>query len=318
MYSTSFKLLFFLVLTALTLVTGCSKSRQPVTAAPPSAQSPAATRKTTNDAVYGGITFTFDRSLTNEVKGETIAAVTEGKPSDVVPEHLAFTLVGYPRPRSMTETDPEIRVFSVAKFRDALHRASREMAKNTKPPTEDWGPDVDEEVRVLRTLLAKQPKSDELREFLATARASEKNKSDDFPQMPFLPMWEASQAFFTRPQYVNFKNGHGVFFLTQWNVSETSQVTNDGLEYAFQGITDNGQFYVYAEFSVTAPFLPRDKDPEVSAWNDKNYLLAQKSKGYQDYLKPIVAKLQALPADQYKPNLNLLEQMIESMEVHPQ
>ena len=318
MCSANFKSLFFLVLTALTLVTGCSKSRQPVTAALPSAQSPAATLKTTNDAVYRGITFTFDRSLTNEVKGETIAAVTEGKPSDIVPEHPAFTLVGYPRPRSMTETDPEIRVFSIAKFKDAMHRASLAMAKNTKPPTQDWAPGVDEEFRVLRTLLAKQPRSEELKEFLATARASEKNKTDDFPQMPFLPMWEASQAFFTRPQYVNFKNGHGVFFLTQWNVSETSQVTNDGLEYAFQGMTDDGQFYVDAEFSVTAPFLPRDKDPEVSAWNDKNYLLPQKSKEYQDYLKPIVARLQALPAEQYKPNLNLLEQMIESMEVHPQ
>lgn len=130
-------------------------------------------------------------------------------------------------------------------------------------------------------------------------------------------MWEASQAFFARPQYISFKNGRGVFFLTQWNVSDTSQVTNDGLEYAFQGITDDGRYHVYAEFAVTAPFLPNDGDPNVEAWNEKNYLLPQKSRAYQEYLKPIIAKLQEMPSDQFQPNLKLLEQLVASMEVKP-
>ena len=244
--------------------------------------------------------------------------MTDGKPCDVLPEHPSFTLVGYPKLRSMEETDPHVRVFSIAKFREAFSIAGTEYSKNVVYPKNewDWAKDFDKEVRVLQALLVKQPKSDELKAFLAKARSSEARKFDDFPQMPFLPMWEASQAFFTRPQYINFKNGRGVFFLTQWN-TETSKVTNDGLDYAFQGMTNDGQYYVYAEFAVTAPFLPNDNDSDVAAWNQKNYLLPQKCKQYQDYLRPIVAKLRTLPANQFRPDLGLIEKLIVSMEVHP-
>ena len=102
--------------------------------------------------------------------------------------------------------------------------------------------------------------------------------------MPFLPLWEACQAFVARPRYVRFKNGEGVLFLTQMDVGETSQVTNQGLEYAFQGMTNDGQFYVYAEFSVAAPFLPMGNEPEVQQWNEKNYLLSHKSPAYQKFV----------------------------------
>ncbi len=256
--------------------------------------------KGTKTVSYKGVSFTFDLSLAPDVKSEMIPASNEGKPSDIWPEHLSFTLRGSRRSRAQAENDPQIRVFSVAKFRNAFSVAGTEYAKSVVYPKDqwDWAKDFDEEVRVLHALLVKKPKSNELKTFLANARASEAQKFDDFPQMPFLPMWEASQAFFTRPH-------------------DTSQITNDGLDYAFQGITDDGQYYIYAEFSVTALFLPNDNDPEVAAWNEKNYLLPQKSKTYQDYLHPIVAKLQALPADQFKPNLKLLEQLISSIEVQP-
>jgi hypothetical protein len=291
------------------------RSQPPQTAPAKPAPQPVVTK--TNTVSYGGVSFTFDQLLATEVKAETIPASTEGKPSDIWPEHPSFTLRGSPRSRAQSENDPQIRVFSIAKFRRAFSVAGTEYAKSVVYPKDqwDWAKDFDEEVRVLHALLVKKPTSDDLKRFLANARAIEAQKFDNFPQMPFLPMWEASQAFFTRPQFINFKGGGGVFFLTQWNVSDTSEITNDGLDYAFQGITNDGQYYVYAEFSVTAPFLPSDDDPAVVAWNEKNYLLPQKSKTYQDYLRPIVAKLQALPADQFKPNLNLLQQLISSMEV---
>jgi hypothetical protein len=270
----------------------------------------------TNVVSYGGVTFTFDPSLATEVKADTVPAMTDGKPSDIVPEHPAFTLVGYPRPRSMPENDPEIRVFSITKFREAMHRASLEMAKTTIPPTGDWAPDVDEEVRVLKALLSKKPAKEGLKAFLASVRASEPQKFDGYPQMPFLPLWEATQAFVARLKYIDFRNGSGVFFLTQWDVSETQQVTNEGLEYAFQGLTNDGQYYIYAEFSASALFLPQNSDAEeVAEWNRKNYLLRHDSKKYQDCVHPILKQLEAFPANRFQPNLELLEQLIQSMEV---
>ena len=71
----------------------------------------------------------------------------------------------------------------------------------------------------------------------------------------------------------------------------------------------------YAEFSVAAPFLPKGDEPEVVAWNEKNYLLSHKSKEYQNYLRPLLTKLETLPANKFQPKLELLEQLIGSLEV---
>lgn len=269
--------------------------------------------KPPNSVSYKGVSFNFDPSLTSEVKPETIAASTEGKPSDIWPEHVGFKFVGYPPIKKLPETDPQIRVFSVAKFREAFQIATKEYTKSLADPSkaEDWTEDFDDEVRVLKSLLKTKPAKLNLARFLARARGMQ---GCGVTTMPFLPMWEACQAFVARPRYIKFRNGEGVLFLTQMD-TETSRVTKQGLEYAFQGITNDGQSYVYAEFSVAAPFLPKGDEPEVEAWNVKNYLLPHKSAQYQKYVRPIVAKLEALPADQFRPNLRLLEQLIESLEV---
>lgn len=276
--------------------------------------------KETNSVNYKGVSFTFDRSLAPEINAETLPQVTDGKPCDIVPEHPAFVLVGYPRPSSMPDEDPHIRVFSLKKFREAVAIASEENRKTVVYPKNppNWTTYFDEEVRVLRALLEKQPKSPALRTFLAKVRSREARRFNDFPQMPFLPMWEASQSFFARPQYLRFKNGQGVFFLTAWDAAETNEITNDALEYAYQGITDDGKYGVYAEFSVKVPFLPRENDQDVIAWREKNWRLAHNSEQYRTYLRPIVEKLEALPANQFQPNLELLERLIQSLEVRIQ
>lgn len=262
---------------------------------------------------YQGISFTFDRTLAQAATPETIPASTEGKPSDIWPEHAGFTLLGYPRTRSMPDKDPHIRVFSIPKFREALAIATKEYQKSLVQPAtvEDWTRYLDTEVRLLKLLLKNKPANANLRRFLVRQRGD----GGCGGTMPFLPLWEACQAFVARPRYVKFKNGEGILFLTQQDVSETSQVTNQGLEYAFQGITNDGQSYVYAEFSVTAPFLPKGDEPAVKTWNEKNYLLSHKSAKYQRYVQPIVAKLEALPSNQFQPNLRFLDQLVESMAV---
>jgi hypothetical protein len=262
---------------------------------------------------YKGVSFSFDPTLASEVKPETITASTEGKPSDIWPEHVGFKFVGYPPIAKLQAQDPQMRVFSVAKFREAFQIASKEYAKSLADPSkaEDWTIDFDDEVRVLKSLLKTKPTKATLARFLTRARGAQ---ACSMATMPFLPMWEACQAFIARPRYVKFRNGEGVLFLTQMD-TETSRVTNAGLEYAFQGITNDGRSYIYAEFSVAAPFLPKGDEPEVQTWNTKNYLLSHKSPRYQNYVRPIVAKLEALPANQFRPNLELLEQLVVSLEV---
>lgn len=272
---------------------------------------PSITAKT-NTVSYKGVRFTYDSSLAQEVESETIRAVVEGKPSDIVPEHLHFMFVGYRIPKGQPFGYREISVFSVAKFREAVASASREDAKHVVYPQNlpNWTVYFDEEVRVLKALIKTKPPQANVGRFLAKARGKQGCRA----AMPFLPMWEGCQAFVGQVRYVNFKKGRGVFFLTQWD-RETTQVTNEGLNYAFQGITDDGQYYVSAAFSVTAPFLPTGDEPEVLAWNTRNYLLSHSSMKYQDYLRPVLGKLNAMPRNEFQPNLGLLDQLIQSLEV---
>ena len=263
---------------------------------------------------YGGVSLHFDATLADEIKAETVPASLRGKPCDLWPEHVAFSLVGYPRQRGVPDDFPQLRVFSVQRFRDAVESGYREYAGAARLKSdESWTNDFDEEVRVLKALLKAKPTQSTVQNFLKRIR----NKSDFNKDMPFLPMWEAQQAFVSNVKYVNFRNGKGVFFLTQWD-TETSQITNDGLEYAFQGITEDGKYYVYAEFSVFAPALPNGDEPAVIAWNEKEYLLPRQSKKYQAYVRRVVAQLKALRGNQFKPKLNLLEELISSLELQSQ
>jgi len=72
------------------------------------------------DVKYGGIRFYVDEALATEIKAETVPASLSGKPSDLWPEHVAFTLVGYRLPRPTPDDFPQLRVFSVQRFRDAV------------------------------------------------------------------------------------------------------------------------------------------------------------------------------------------------------
>jgi hypothetical protein len=302
------------VIGAVSLTTNCRSATgsKPPTNTPASNTSSASAAGTSVN--YKGVHFTLDPSLAPQVKSETLPASVEGKPSDIWPEHPGFTLVGYPRPRAMAESDPEIRVFSVSKYREAMTIAGKEHAKSLPSggKAEDWAKDFDDEVALLKKLLNEKPTGPEVDSFLTKARGK-----TPCGAMPWLPMWDACQAFVSDVKYIHFKNGQGVFFLTQWD-TETSQVTNAGLEYAFQGITDDGQHYVYGEFSVLAPVLPKGDEPEVKAWDQKNYLLDHNSTQYQQYIRAVVTKLEALPADKFQPSLALLEKLMASLELQPE
>ena len=258
---------------------------------------------------YAGVSFTFDATLASEVKSETLPEVVESKWTDIGPEYPVFRFKGYQN-ESAEEGTAEIRVFSISKFRDVARKSSAWYNSTAYPGDIDLSKDFDDEVRVLELLLAKQPSPSETGRFLGRAR-----DSIGCGEMPFLPMWEWCQAFVTRPKYISFKNGRGVFYLAHMD-RETSQVTNADLQYVFQGITVDRQHYVSALFPVAASFLPKNSlVPEVEQWNNENYLLSHKSKKYQNYVRPIIRQLNGLPASDFRPRLELIEHVIQSLEV---
>lgn len=138
--------------------------------------------------------------------------------------------------------------------------------------------------------------------------------------MPFLPFGtDAAQSFLARVKYIDFKNGKGVFYLTQFD-TEPSLVNNQGLLYTFQGLTGDGLYYVSARFPVRVPFLPPSYDSkEFRDSTLPSYFygadIESKEQRYRTYLTNITRELEEMPPDKFDPTLSLLEEAIRTLRV---
>jgi hypothetical protein len=246
--------------------------------------------------VYRGVSFTCNDFLASEIKAETEAAYALESETDtgqgVVPEHIVFKFLGdYASQHRSSTFSPELNVYPIADYKKVLVRS------------ESYVRQFETKIQALKQMLSEQPNRGE-------------------KEIPFLPFGiGASQGFHARMKYVNFRNGKGVLFLTQYNI-EPALVNNQGLTYTFQGLTDDGDYYVSATFPVTAPILPHGYEAEST----ESYTLVppRASRGreydsfendYRTYLTKLTLELEELSADKYQPNLTILEDVIRSLNV---
>jgi hypothetical protein len=124
-------------------------------------------------------------------------------------------------------------------------------------------------------------------------------------QLPFLPLSNEGQLLHAQVQYLPFKNGEGVRFLTQLSQGMTP-VNNYELIYTFQGLTSDDKYYVAAILPVTNPELPADTGGVQQAT-----LVGD----FQDYLSGMIGQLNGQLSDQFTPDLLKLDAMIRSIEV---
>ncbi len=238
---------------------------------------------------YKGISFTYDAELTAEVRARTIPASPTlpssvvAVPGDVIfPEHITFSLIG-----AVLLPHAEVRVYPVVEYKHAFSTLP-EMAK-----------EVDGTIQRLSFLLQTQP----------VAFAGE---------VPYLPLPHGYFAFRAHTKYVKFKNGKGIVFLTQGQQDE-ALINNSKLSYRFQGLTDDGLYYVSATFRAKAPFLP-DGDatsfegytpPDCFACENREELL----RGYRRYVNKMRFRLEKVPPTNFQPNLKLYDTLISSLEI---
>lgn len=96
---------------------------------------------------------------------------------------------------------------------------------------------LDQHVSALHRLLAERP------EFV------------DGEEIPVLPDPGAAQAFRARVRYLRFDGGAGVAFITRYGTGAASPAAP--LVWTFQGVTDDGRYWVSAFHPVHAPDLPK-------------------------------------------------------------
>lgn len=125
--------------------------------------------------------------------------------------------------------------------------------------------------------------------------------------IPFLPAWNAAQLFRVIPAFVEFQNGQGIRFLAEYG-QYSAPVNSTDLFYTFQGITNDGLYYVSVILPVTHPSLPPDANVDPA-------LQQQLYDDYQGYLAGIIPTLSAQPLDSFTPDLTLLDAMVQSMTI---
>ena len=123
-------------------------------------------------------------------------------------------------------------------------------------------------------------------------------------KLPFFPMFPANQVFHAQGKILQLQNGSGLRYLTMYSQAFLP-VDNYSLLYTFQGISKDGKTYVIAILPIKASTLQEQEgipaDPQ--AFIDS----------YDTYLGEVSSELNALPADQFTPNIDEIDHMIETI-----
>ena len=130
----------------------------------------------------------------------------------------------------------------------------------------------------------------------------------DRENLPFMPLFNAAQVFHTAPVYLDFQNGMGVRYLTQFDQAYMP-ITNHSLFYTFQGVTSDGLYHIALILPITNVSLPADESG-VTDWQAF-------SDNFSTYLSEVQSLLEtSAPAD-FSPTLAELDALVASLLVQP-
>jgi len=136
-------------------------------------------------------------------------------------------------------------------------------------------------------------------------------------ELPFVPFFNAGQAFAAGAKVIPFQNGKGVRELTEY-AQYPAPINNNELIYQFEGLTSDGKYYVIAILPVTAPDLPVDAKPDavVPAGGVPLPDLNSANPDFPGYYSQVQHNLESLQPEAFTPGLDQLDALISSMSIN--
>jgi hypothetical protein len=122
-------------------------------------------------------------------------------------------------------------------------------------------------------------------------------------ELPVLPVFNSAQDVRAVIHTLSFENGSGIRFIARYS-QEATPVINPELFYTFQGLNEDGDFYIAAFFPIYTSAVP--DEIEVSDWDAFNLT-------YRDYLSQTIQALDDQPDSSYMPDLALLDELVRSI-----
>ena len=136
-----------------------------------------------------------------------------------------------------------------------------------------------------------------------------RERPDEFEHrrdVPDIPANNAGPSILSRFQYLDFRSGSGILFLTQYSQEyEPNPVNNEELTLDFQGLTKDGRYYVAARLAITHPSLPRGIDFTDEIERDMQWR----------YLRKTEKELEGFAEESFEPSLKSLKAMLSSIYV---
>jgi hypothetical protein len=257
------------ILTVAVLVIGCAVI---------SAQRPDNVR----DAKPGEVPFVYNANDYGKIEIESVAK-TVVQPDDLPTEAPAHSCYHLEDKRPLPALDQGPRYFYPAHSTVCIIP----LTDTSVPDFARSYPYIHEAAAKLRRLLTRRPA-----------------KINFEKELVDLPFNNAGGIFQSKVQYLDFKTGKGVFFLTQYSQDVLpTTANNEELTCNFQGLTDDGKYYVAARFAITHPSLPKGIDSTKPPPVDL--------KG--NYLKKQERLLNSLADDSFQPSLNSLKSLLASI-----
>ena len=127
--------------------------------------------------------------------------------------------------------------------------------------------------------------------------------------LPFLPELNAAQLFHSNFKPLRFLDGQGVRFLTQHG-QDISPIVNEALIYTFQGLTEDGMYYVSIVIPVKHPGIVEDWE---SFFAETDY--SEFEPNFLNYLERDRNLLENSPDSVFTPDLSMLDQMAASIKI---
>lgn len=228
-----------------------------------------------------GIALDLTSALVESVTVETVPVhyriPIEGPRYLLQPAHTVLHLAGYPESENYRE--PQISVYPV----DAYTRLTLI---------------AEQEIEHLQALLAAWPHPEPM--------PGEDN-------LPHLPERNAAQILHARATRLTFKNGGGIRYLTQY-VQDFSPVVSKSMFYTFQGLTDDGRFYVSAVLPVGSDAVPHDI-PTAQEQGFDSFTFNFDRTGYESYLAEQQAQVERLDDADFTPDLAVLDALMQSLDL---
>ena len=128
-------------------------------------------------------------------------------------------------------------------------------------------------------------------------------------ELPFLPVIPQVQTFHIHETVLTFNGGQGVRFITEYSESPTP-ITNRVIIYTFQGLSDDGRYWVAVTLPISSPILPDDNDTLPAGYTQESLLL-----NYDAYASEVKDALAAQTPGSFFPAIDSLDSLVKSITI---